>query len=195
LACVTVGIIVPLIVIPLAAIAAYVWYRRKMSAMALDDTTREVPGVRLTSETLRHLASPPWRVVYEIRATQLEGADHVVVGPCGVIAFTTVVADRPAGDVERVSAFVANSAIVRSAVDVHTDPTGVRCDRVVKVYWGTPHPELPPARDGINGTIDVEGQRLEAWLQSLPPGPLTTSEVENAWRAVTVGIGRPDPLA
>ena len=190
----TAGIIVPLIVIPLAAIAAWVWYRRKMNAMRPDDSTREVPGVRLTSETLRRLINPPWRVVYEIRPTQLEGADHIVIGPSGIIALTTVVADRPDGTGDRVSALVASTALVRAAVDGLTTSSGVRCERVVKVYWGTPQPGTPPAREGVNGAIDVEGQRLEAWLHSLPPGPLVASQVDSAWRAVVVGIGRPDPL-
>ena len=103
LAGVTVGIIVPLIIIPIAVIAAYLWYRRKMIAMRLDTEARDVPGARLTSETLRRLPNPPWRVVYEIRPDQLEGADHVVIGPCGIIAMTTVVANRSNADVPRVS--------------------------------------------------------------------------------------------
>lgn len=191
----TAGIIVPLIVIPIAVIVAFVWYRRKIAAMQPDVETRDVPGARLTAETLRRLPGPPWRVVYEIRPSQLEGADHVVIGPCGIIALTTHVADRPAGDVERVSAMVASPGIVRAAVDVHTAPTGVRCDRVVKVYWGTPRPELPAGREGTNGAIEVEGQRLEEWLHSLPPGPLQPAQVDAAYRAVVVGVGRPDPLA
>ncbi len=191
---VTTGIIVPLVAIPLIVIGAYVWYRRKMRALSLDDDTREVPGVRLTAETLRRLPYPPWRVVYEIRSSQLEGADHVVVGPCGVIALTTVVADRPAPGRPRESAMVASSNLVRAAVDEHTEPAGVRCDRVVKVYWGTPQPETPAGQDGMNGTIDVEGQRLEAWLESLPTGAVSPEQIEAAWRAVVSGIGRPDPL-
>ena len=69
---------------------------------------------------------------------------------------------------------VVSSNLLRAAVDEHTEPIGVRCDRIVKVYWGTPQPESPAAQEGMNGTIDVEGQRLEAWLHSLPPGPLTS---------------------
>jgi len=195
---VTVGIIVPLIIIPIAVITAYLWYRRKMIAMQLDTGARDVPGPRLTSETLRRLPNPPWRVVYEIRPDQLEGADHVVIGPCGITAITTVVANRSKADVPRVSALVAATSLVRAAVDEHSEPVGARCDRVVKVYWGTPQPDDPPAREGVNGAIDVEGQRLEAWLCSLPPGPppgpLSAGQVDAAWRALVIGIGRPDPL-
>jgi hypothetical protein len=194
LAGVTVGIIVPLVLIPLAALGGYLWYRRKMKALAVDGEAREVPGVRLTSETLRRLPHPPWRVVYEIRPAQLEGADHVVVGPCGVIALTTVVADRPGADRPRESAMVASSNLVRAAVDEHTRPTGLRCDRIVKVYWGAPQPDSPAAQHGMNGTIDVEGQRLEMWLHSLPPAGLPPERTDAAWRAIVVGIGRPDPL-
>jgi hypothetical protein len=198
LAGVTVGIIVPLIVIPIAVIAAFLWYRRKMNAMRLDTEARDVPGVRLTSETLRRLPNPPWRVVYEIRPDQLEGADHIVIGSCGIIAMTTVVANRSNADAPRVSTLVASTSLVRAAVDEHSGTVGARCDRVVKVYWGTPQPEDPPAREGVNGAIDVEGQRLEAWLLSLPPGPppgpLTSPQVDAAWRALVIGIGRPDPL-
>lgn len=191
---VTLGILVPLVVIPVAVFVAYRWYRRRMKALAVDGESRDMPGVRLTSETLRRLPPTLWRVVYEIRPTQLEGADHVVIGPCGVIALTTVVADRPTGAAPAVSAYLPTTGLVKAAVDQHTEVVGVRCDRVVKVYWGAPQHEMAAARDGTNGVIEVEGQRLASWLHSLPPGPLVASQVDSAWRAVVTGIGRPDPL-
>ena len=176
LACVTVGIIVPLIVIPIAVIVAYLWYRRKMSAHAASTTdAREVPGVRLTSETLRRLPAPA-----------VAGRLRDPTGPARgrrSCRDRTVRHHRPHHRRRRSSSRRSSPVCRRSSrprascAPPSTNsrrPVGVRCDRVVKVYWGAPQPDRPPAREGINGAIDVEGQRLEAWLHSLPPGPLAS---------------------
>jgi hypothetical protein len=89
---VNLGIVIPLVVLAVVIVAGYIWYRRSMARMRPDET-KPISGVRLTAEAL-HRESPPWRVVYEIGGT-LGGVDHVIIGPAGIIAITTVVADRP----------------------------------------------------------------------------------------------------
>jgi hypothetical protein len=200
---VTVGIIVSIVVILIAVFVGYRWYKRKIAGLALDTEARPVPGVRLTSETLRRLPHPPWRVVIEIGAEHLEGVDHVVIGPTGVIGITTVVADRPATAVERDAMTVAHEAIARAAISAHVEAAGIpsaaSATSLAKVFWGAPDPDGPAARVDARGTSEVEGQRLVDWLQSLPPtmnaaGPLSPAQVDAVWRSVLTGIGRPDPL-
>ena len=36
----------------------------------------------------------------------------------------------------------------------------MRCDRVAKVYWGAPRPEMAAARDGTNGVIEINGHKV-----------------------------------
>ncbi|WP_420453143.1 nuclease-related domain-containing protein [Ilumatobacter sp.] len=187
-------IIVPLVLIAIAMLAFWRWYGIKMRELRPDDSTRTMPGNRLTSERLRQLSSPPWRVVPEITA-HLGRIDHVVVGPTGVIAIETIVLDRPdvdpsgVDDPERGAA----AALARSDVDDVTSAHGVRCEALAKVYWGTPHPERPAGERVAPGQFAVEGQRLEQWLVGLPPGPLTRERVDEVWSALLTAIGRPDP--
>ena len=92
------GIVVPLILLPIVIVAVFAWYRRSMAGIAAVDT-RPVSGLRLTAEAL-HRAPTPWRIVFEVGGA-LGEVDHVVVGPAGVAAITTIVADRPDLDVLR----------------------------------------------------------------------------------------------
>lgn len=186
--------IVPATIILVAIVAFYVWYRRKMSAMAPSD--KPAPsGVRLTAERLRTLSSPPWRVVYEIADDRLGGVDHVVIGSSGTIAVRTVLADRPvAGPRDDNPSAVARAALARGNVDELVGSVGLRCERSLVVYWGTPRPDDPAAHEVTAGEWAVEGQRLVEWLVALPPGTDTAAQIDLAWQAVTTGIGRPDPL-
>lgn len=195
---VTLGILLPLIIIPIVLVGGFAYYRRRIAALRIgsstSETNRDLPGGRLTSETLRRLPHPPWRVVFEISPKVFDRVDHVVIGPFGIIALTTVVADRPLEPVGDDSLAVASAALARSEVDELTRRVGLRCEHSARVFWGTPRPEMPAGRPGRDGTVDVEGQRLDRWLQALPPGPLAASQVDLAWQAVVTGIGRPDPL-
>jgi len=189
------SILIPLIAMTAALVLFYVWYQRKLADMKPDADSRSLPGARLTAERLRLLASPPWRVVYEINDRHLGAVDHVVVGPTGAIAIETLMLDRPTvvkdhGDAQ----LIATAAIERGDVDDLTRTVGVPCSVLAKVYWGAPQPDLPAALEVTTGLVAVDGHRLVDWLIGLPPGPLSPAQVDQVWNVVTTGIDRPDPL-
>lgn len=192
------GIILPLVVLPIVLVGLFAWYRRSIAGMRPDDPTT-VSGARLTAEALHRIPSPPWRVVYEI-GDRLGDVDHVVVGPFGVIAVTTRVADRP--DPARVLAtrseaeLISEAAIARGPLDELLRAVGASCDRSATCYWGTPDERRPPADDLVHGSQLVEGQRLDRWLATLAEqasDPLDPARVDAIWRTIVIGIGRPDP--
>ena len=114
------GIVVPLIVLPIVLVGVFAWYRRSVAALGTVET-QPVSGLRPTAETL-HRAPAPWRVVYEIGGA-LGEIDHVVVGPAGVTAISTVVADRPDPDLLRSARseaiLVTEAAIARGPLAAH----------------------------------------------------------------------------
>lgn len=192
-------ILIPLIIVALVMGGFYSWYRRKMSDMNLSDGERSPSGARLTSERLRSMPNPPWRVVVEIGEKSLGNIDHVVIGPAGPIAIETILADRPNVDATHAQTnaaqLMANAAITRGDLDDLTSSVGVPCRLLAKVYWGTPVPDEPAAVNVTEGLVAVEGQRLVEWLMALPPGSMLPAQVDQVWQAVLTGIGRPDPLA
>ena len=163
------GIVIPLVALPILIIGAYVWYRRSMAALKPDEA-KPVSGVRLTAETLHRLDSPPWRVVYEIGGA-LGGVDHVIIGPPGIIAITTFMTDRPTP--ERLLAtssdpqLTAEAAVERGPVDELARPSGVSCRLSARVFWGRPDPDRPAFEEVAHGNHLVEGQRITEWLTAL----------------------------
>jgi hypothetical protein len=201
---VTPGIVIPLVLLPVGLIALFAWYRRSIAAMRPDGTTPVVSGVRLTSECLHRLASTGtpgrWRVVYET-AGALGAVDHVVIGPAGVAAIITSTTDRP--PLDRVRALGGDGPLIKGAanarhpVDELLRPLGVACSVAAWVYWGTSDAQRPPGEMWVPGRAAVEGQRLGEWLGQWAAGaapPLNDGTVEDLWRAVVTGIGRPDPI-
>lgn len=189
------GIAISLVVLLILLVIGTVVYRRFLRSMAPDTNIRPVGGARLTSERLRSLPSPPWRMVYEIADDRLGGVDHVIIGPPGIIAVSTVMTDRPDASEPAEPQRVAAAAMMRAPADELAQRAGLRCELLVKVFWGAPHQEQPAAIETMPGTLAVEGQRLAEWLATLPPGPLTSAQVDLAWQTMLTGIGRPDPLA
>jgi hypothetical protein len=196
---VSVGIIVPLIILPILLVGGYVWYRRSIAGIRPDDA-KPVSGVRLTAEALHRAPAPPWRVVYEIGGA-LGDVDHVIVGPPGVVAITTIVADRPdpteLRDARSDAILVSEAAIARGPLDELLRAAAASCDRWARVHWGTPDPGRPAADDLVHGSVLVEGQRIDEWLAEMVAGavtPLDAARIDAIWRTVVIGIGRPDPL-
>jgi hypothetical protein len=197
---VTPGIVIPLVVLAVVLVGAAVWYQRSMTSLKPDDA-KPVSGVRLTAETLHRLGSPPWRIVYEIGGA-LGGVDHVIIGPPGVVAVTTIVADRPkperlvaaAGEAQ----LTAEAAIERGPADELLRPAGVTCRLSARVFWGAPDPDRPAFDEIAPGNHLVEGQRLMDWVEALDDAadepPITQPQINMAWQAIVMGIGRPDPL-
>ena len=192
------GIVVPLILLPIVIVAVFAWYRRSMAGIAAVDT-RPVSGLRLTAEAL-HRAPTPWRIVFEVGGA-LGEVDHVVVGPAGVAAITTIVADRPDLDVLRdarsEAILVSEAAIARGPLDELLRAADASCDRWARVYWGTPDSTRPAADRLVHGSSLVEGQRVQEWLASLVADtstPLDGRRIDEIWRTIVTGIGRPDPI-
>ncbi len=203
----TLGIIIPLVVLPIALVVAWRWYSRSVRTTTTSagvDERRQVSGVRLTSEALHRLTSPPWRVVHEI-GDQLPGIDHVVVGPAGIVAVQTRVGDRPTVDQVRAATAhqrnaLADAVLVRAPLDELLTPLSLRAALLARVYWGAADTDRPAAETAIDTVPVVEGQRLTAWLDELAAGSpsslepaLDAARVDAAWRVVVMGIGRPDP--
>lgn len=196
----SVGIIVPLIILPVLLVGGYVWYRRSLADMR-PDQAKPVSGLRLTAEALHRAPAPPWRVVHEIGGV-LGDVDHVVVGPPGVVAITTVVADRPdparLRDASSEAVLVSEAAIARGPLDELLRATAASCDRWARVHWGTPDAGRSAAEDLVHGSVLVEGQRIDEWLAEMAAdaaAPLDAGRIDSIWRTVVTGIGRPDPLA
>ena len=188
-------VIIPFALSVAALVGFYLWYRRKINDLKVNTDDRPIAGGRLTAEHLRGLSSPPWRVVFEIAEKHLGPVDHVVVGPLGVLAIETIATNRPsAADPVAEAQLIANAAITRGDVDELAARVGSGCKTLVRVYWGTPQPDAPAGTQLAPGLMAVEGQRLNDWLVSLPPGPLQAAQVDQVWQAVSTGIGRPDPL-
>jgi hypothetical protein len=201
------GIVIPLVVLPVVLVVGYLWYRRSIAEMRPDDP-KPVSGVRLTSQALNRLSSPPWRVVYEIGGA-LGGVDHVIIGPPGVIAITTALADRPPVDrlttATGTAELVSDAAVLRGPVDELARPSGTSCKLTARLFWGSPDGDRPAWDEAAHGFHLVEGQRLDEWIEALAadaaagrgPGdvsPLTPAQVDLAWQAIVMGIGRPNPL-
>lgn len=196
----SVGIIVPLIVLPILIVGAYVWYRRSIADMRPDEA-KPISGLRLTAEALHRAPAPPWRVVYEVGGA-LGDVDHVIVGPPGVVAITTVVGDRPdpaqLRDVSGDAILVSEAAVARGPLDELLRAASASCDLWARVHWGTPDPGRPAADDLVHGSVLVEGQRIDDWLAGMvadTAAPLDAARIDAIWRTVVIGIGRPDPLS
>jgi hypothetical protein len=193
------GIVIPLIVLPIALVGVFVWYRRSIAGMRADQA-KPVSGLRLTAEALHRAPSPPWRVVYEVGGA-LGDVDHVLVGPPGVTAIITVVGDRPRPERLREARgeaqLVSDAAISRGPLDELLRSVDCSCDRSARVFWGTPDPKRPPADELVHGSMLIEGQRLGAWMTvaaGQAPDALDQDRIDMVWRTISVGIGRPDPL-
>jgi hypothetical protein len=189
------GIIIPLVVVPAAAVIAFFWYRRSIADLQPGEPT-PVSGARLTAEALHRVPSPPWRVVYEISGA-LGEVDHVVIGPPGVIAITTVLGDRPRPTAlisERGEPMLTSeAAIARGPLDELLRAVDASCEVSARVFWGTPDPGRPAAEDVVHGSVLVEGQRIGDWLATAAATPLEPGRIDEIWRTVITGIGRPDP--
>jgi hypothetical protein len=193
------GIVIALIALPILIAVVYVVYRRTMTNLEPGDP-KPVSGVRLTAEALHRLDGGPWRVIYEIGGA-LGGVDHVLIGPPGVIALTTIVADRP--DPARLLAaagnaqLVAEAAIERGPVDELARPSGLSCNVSARLFWGAPDSSRPPYEEIAVGNHLVEGQRVTEWLAALTESTehsISQEQIDLAWQAIVMGIGRPDPL-
>ena len=188
-------IIIPVVLVAVLAPAAFVWAKKNFKDQAgLVDTEAAVPpSDRLTSNALRELETPPWRVVYEIAHDKLNGIGHVLIGPAGVFALRTTMDPLPqpptvAADAREVAA----AAIARGGVDDALQRCAMSTEGLVIVHWGV--------NDGAEITVElmpgvtaVDGRALSTWAAG-ESDQLTASQVDLAWQTIVTSIGRPDPL-
>lgn len=204
------GIIVPIVIVAIVVPVAYVLVRRRLRSVT-DTTSRGPRAVPLTSASLQRHARRPWRVVHEIAAERLGGVEHVVIGPPGVFAVVSVLAPVPTTPVED-PIEIGRLAVLRGEVDDRTGAVGVPCRTLVVIHWGRTVEGTPVETPLAPGTVAVDGHRLDQWLPHRldalrvgdapdagansgdEPRALTPTQVDLAWRTVTTGIGRPDPV-
>ena len=196
------GILIPVLLIAVIVPVGVMWaHRRFKSPGDGADETTTAPGGRLTSNALRALAAPPWRVVYEIHRERLGGVEHVLIGPPGIFALITSMDAMPAApDADPDVHAIAGAAILRGGLDDALRRCAMVSDRLVMVHWGINGAGASPTSvDLLPGATAVDGRQIETWAAALcgrPDGSsLTPSQVDLAWQTVVTAIGRPDPLA
>lgn len=195
------GIIIPLvlvvIVVPTVGLLAKRYLKDGVANRA--DEPVVAPSARLTSNALRELPAPTWRVVYEIAEDKLGGPGHVLVGPPGVFAVVTSMDPMPttSGDVHDAPA-VAAAAIARGGLDDALRRCAMSSGPLLTVHWGGRADDAPVAVETVPGALAVDGRSLLAWTEEAAGSSdtaLTQAQVDLAWQTVTTAIGRPDPLA
>lgn len=198
------GIVIPVAVLVVVVPLALTFTRRRFKEVAagasvLDRHSGIDPSVRLTSNALRAMPAPPWRVVHEVAPERLGGVDHVVIGPPGVFAVTTSMDPLPASGVADHTAIdnnaVTAAAIVRGEVDDALRRCAMTTEKLVVVHWGVNPPDSPISCDPMPGVTAVDGRSVVQWAESLTDTRLTPAQVDLAWQTVVTSIGRPDPLA
>lgn len=191
-------IIIPVVVLAIIVPIGIIWAKRKLkdgARLGIDDDTGFVaPSDRLTSNALRTLQSPPWRVVYEVAHDRLGGITHVLIGPAGVFAVRTSMEPLPSSPDEATPAKIGQAAIARGGVDDALRRCGMSSDELLVVHWGMTDGG-PASIQVMPGVTAVDGRRITSWAAERPSERLTTSQVDLAWSSVLTAIGRPDPLA
>jgi len=195
------GIIIPIVVIAVVVPIVGVYAKKylKDGAGSRADEAVVAPSARLTSNALRELPTPTWRVVYEIAEDKLGGPGHVLVGPPGAFAVVTSMAPMPesSGDVHDAPA-VAAAAIARGGLDDALRRCAMSSGPLLTIHWGGRAEGAPIAVDTLPGAVAVDGRSIGAWAEqvcaSAEPS-LSQAQVDLAWQTVTTAIGRPDPPA
>ena len=191
------GIIIPLVVIAVVAPLGFMWARKQFKE-STTETGDEVlaPGSRLTSNALRGLPSPPWRIVYEIAHDRLGGVEHVLIGPPGVFALVTSMEPVPAPVEAPEPHRVAEAAILRGGLDDALRRCAMTSERLLTVHWGVNGSPVPPAGvEALPGVTAIDGRQLQTWASTVEIRSLTQAQIDLAWQTIVTAIGRPDPLA
>lgn len=199
------GIIIPVVLIAVVVPIGFALAKKylKDGTASADAEPVVAPSARLTSNALRELPTPMWRVVYEIADDKLGGPGHVLIGPPGVFAVQTSMEPLPdPADVPHDASAVAAAAIARGGLDDALRRCAMSSDLLVTVHWGAPTDGAPISVDTVPGAVAVAGRSLAQWADRAaadagqrPPLPLTQAQVDLAWQTVTTAVGRPDPFA
>jgi hypothetical protein len=196
------GIVIPIVVLVIIGPIVLLFARRRFKGIPYGDQLapdRETAAIasRLTSGALRELASPPWRVIYEISPEKLGSIEHVIIGPSGVFGVRTSIDPLPTPNEKPADATeVALASIARGDLDDALRRCAMTSDGLVWVHWGINPPGHPgPSVDLMTGVTAVDGRAIATWVSSLSTDRWTPSQVDLAWQTVVTAIGRPDPLA
>ncbi len=197
----------PKILIPVLLLVVIVpmvswWAKKRFRDGAGSDVNVVAPSSRLTSNALRALESPPWRVVYEIAADKMNGIEHVLIGPAGAFAIVTVLDPLPAAPVEELAEpdahELARVAIIRGGLDDALRRCAMSSAGLVRVHWGQVGVGAPHSVAVMHGVTAVDGRQVAQWASALGAGAgqptLSPAQVDLAWQTVLMSIGRPDPL-
>jgi hypothetical protein len=191
-------ILIPVFVLAVLVPVVAMWAKRRFKDdVGRDDRHDEVPVApadRFTSNALRDLESPPWRVVYEIGDDKLGGIGHVVAGRTGVYGLRTTMDPFPApATTEPDARAVSEAAVARADLDDALRRCSQSSDRLVTVHWGA-NEGSEIAVDIAPGHTAVDGRSLETWIAGTGPDVLSPAQVDLAWQSVVTAVGRPDPL-
>jgi len=192
------GILIPVVLLAVTIPVSLSWAKKhfKDADGANADSASSAPAVRLTSNALRELTDPPWRVVYEIDDDKLGGIEHVVVGPAGVFGLRTSMDPLPGLPTgEPTPQELAQPAIARGDLDDVMTKCAMSSDRLITVHWGVNDAGTPAQVDPAPGHTAADGRTLCDWLDTLDGSALSRAQIDLAWQTVTTAIGRPDPLA
>lgn len=188
------GIVIPVVVIAIVVPIVLLWAKRRFTTGTGEGDVIAAPGARITSNALRSLPSPPWRVVYEVSDHKLGGIEHVLIGPPGVFAVRTSMEPLPPPpEREPTAQELAGPAIARGELDDALRRCGLSSDRLLVVHWGKQE-HAAASVEPLPGEIAVDGRRLTEWASALDDQRLAASQVDLAWQTVSMAIGRPDPL-
>lgn len=192
------NIIIPTVALLLIVPLVIFWAKRRFVDNLINTSAggaiAVAPASRLTSNALRELPSPPWRVVYEISPDRMSGIEHVLLGPAGAFPLRTELGPMPDGATERQPSEIAQASIVRGGLDDALMRSHLSSDTLVLVYWGPPGASTSCSVDLMHGVIAVDGRRLDEWAASLDTRNLTESQVDLAWSTILQSIGRPNPF-
>jgi hypothetical protein len=194
------GIIIPVLVVAVGVPVVLVWARRQFKQPgAIADELSSAPAARLTSNALRTLESPPWRVVYEIGHDRMGGVEHVLIGPAGIFAVVTSMYPMPRPIAEPDPHAIAAAAITRGGLDDALRRCATTSDRLITIYWGANEVTAPVGVEVLPGATAVDGRHVSDWADTATAGrdgpPFPPAQVDLAWQTVVTAIGRPDPLA
>ena len=189
------NIVIPVIVIAVIVPTVLLWAKHRLrDSVGDDDELPVAPSDRFTSNALRELDSPPWRVVYEIGDGRLGGIAHVLIGPSGIFALRTTMDPLPAPPTDDADArTVSEAAVARAELDDALRRCAMSSDRLVTVHWGA-NEGAEIAVEMTPGHTAVDGRSLGDWAAGSGPETLSPAQIDLAWQSVVTAIGRPDPL-
>ena len=171
-----------------------------VSSTGTAPTMRGDDAEQWTASELRKLRCRGWRVVNHVILTNTD-IDHVLIGPGGLYAIETKWSayrwkiDASEDRVLR-AARQAGEGAKQLRLWHEVKRHGITAAEPIVMLWGGGVEGLPGAQAAtvVEGVRVVAGPAASSWLDSLPSGVLTASQVEAVWRGLDRHVGLRDPL-